>query len=74
MYIFIIVKSEEKLCFMVIIFKFLKYEFDSQFLTNNELFKRYYFYYLFYKFLLSKIYSNLSDLKIYQELKFIKHI
>lgn len=73
MYIFIIIKSEEKLCSMVIISKLLKYEFDNQFLTNNKLFKRYYFY-LFYKFLLSKIYSNFSDLKIYQELKFVEDI
>lgn len=73
MYIFIIIKSEKKLCFMVIISKLLKYEFDNQFLTNNKLFKRYYFY-LFYKFLLSKIYSNFSDLKIYQELKFVEDI
>lgn len=73
MYIFIIIKSEEKLCSMVIISKLLKYEFDNQFLANNKLFKRYYFY-LFYKFLLSKIYSNFSDLKIYQELKFVEDI
>lgn len=51
---FITFKSEEKLYSMVIISKLLKYEFDKQLLTNNKLFKRYYFY-LFYKFLLGNL-------------------